>query len=62
MRTVLCSLSLLFFGTSRLDPVADIHPDSIGAETWRTLKLGRDRAKLASGRWSVDSSGASRRP
>ena len=43
MRTVLCSLSLLFFGTSRLDPVADIHPDSIGAEKWAFSKLGSSK-------------------
>ena len=40
MRTVLCLPSLLFLGTSRLDPVAAIHPDSIGAEKWASSKLG----------------------
>ena len=40
MRTVLCSPSLLFFGTSRLYQVAPIHPDSIGAEKWASSKLG----------------------
>ena len=40
MRTVCCWLSLLFFGTSRLHPVADIQPDSIAAEKRASSELG----------------------
>src|SRR5271165_368285 len=40
MRTVCCWPSLLFFGTWRLDPVADIQPDSIAAEKRAASELG----------------------